>query len=261
MQAHFADYNAENLRDKWDQLWKNRNTPFDRGTPNPALRDLLQEWTESRNNSEAEPHRRKRALVPGCGRGYDVLLLASYGYDAVGLEISESAIESCKQYAADHTEDYPVASETLGRGQATFILGDFFQDHWLQEIDGPKSFDLCYDYTFLCALLPALRPSWALRYSQLISKANDGVLVCVEFPTNKPPSAGGPPFGLPPSILLGHLSRPGEDLVYNKDGYLEEGQQSEQENPVFRRILHYMPKRTHEVGQGNDWVSVWQPTR
>lgn len=50
-----------------------------------------------------------------------------------------------------------------------------------------------------------MRPAWALRYTQLLAK--DGRLVCLEFPTYKAPSTGGPPFGLTVSATMRTLPR------------------------------------------------------
>ena len=41
----------------------------------------------------------KTALVPGCGRGHDVHLLASHGYRVVGLDLAPSATEAAKEWA------------------------------------------------------------------------------------------------------------------------------------------------------------------
>lgn len=38
------------------------------------------------------------ALVPGCGRGYDLVSLGSDDRFVVGLEISPTAVEAVKQY-------------------------------------------------------------------------------------------------------------------------------------------------------------------
>lgn len=83
-------------------------------------------------------------------------------------------------------------------GACHFILGNFFEDDFLSEThaDGsssPKNFDIIYDYTFLCALPPPLRPKWAARMSQLL--APQGTLICTQYPLGKDPRLGGPPFG------------------------------------------------------------------
>jgi SAM-dependent methyltransferase len=92
--------------------------------------------------------RRKRALVPGCGRGYDVLILSTFGYDAYGLDISEIGIREAKDYQKDHFEDEAYkARGPEGKGRVTWAVGDFFKDEFLKEFGGEATFDLIYDYT------------------------------------------------------------------------------------------------------------------
>ena len=103
---------------------------------------------------------------------------------------------------------------------------------------------------------PDLRPAWALRMSQLLS--SNGRLICLEFPTYKVPSTGGPPWGVTPSTYVYHLSRPGEKITYNSDGYVKEEEEGiPKTKDALVRIFHWQPNRTHEIGKGTDWVSVW----
>ena len=92
---------------------------------------------------------RRKALVPGCGRGYDVLLLASFGYDAVGVEASEAAVKAAKEEhkKAEEKVLYPAKDEKLGKGSVEFVVGDFFDDGWVKAVQAEKGFDLIYDYT------------------------------------------------------------------------------------------------------------------
>ena len=92
-----------------------------------------------------------------------------------------------------------------------------------------------------------MRASWSLRYSQLISSQPDSCRICLEFPTNKPPASGGPPFGVPPQVYTSVLEPPAR-----------EGAQSGESRRYFRRIAHWQPERTHEMGKGHDWVGVWK---
>ena len=66
----------------------------------PALLDTLINHKGVVGNA-MDGSRRKKALVPGCGRGVDVLLLQSLGYDVVGLEISPGAVKACLEYAQE----------------------------------------------------------------------------------------------------------------------------------------------------------------
>ncbi|KAI4287650.1 MAG: hypothetical protein L6R35_003093 [Caloplaca aegaea] len=210
LKAHF-DVDTASHPDRWAKLWDAGNfLPWDRGTPNPAFVDLLDQRKDLIGGcfvEDAGKRRRKRALVPGCGKGYDVLLLASYGYDAYGLEVSEKAVERCIEERTANGHKYPVRHENAGMGQSKFLQGDFFD----------------------------------------------------EFPTYKDPSTGGPPYGLTPQTYVEHLSHPGEEVPYDDSGHVKAGGLSQSSLQGLERLDHWQPKRTHEIGKGTDWISVWQP--
>lgn len=286
LRQHF-DTSVENHPDRWDHLWKAADfLPWDRGQPNPALVDTLLSKKDILGSAVGDG-RRMKALVPGCGRGYDVLLLASFGYDAVGVETSEAAVAAAEQEKrkAQEQDTYPVADETVGRGSATFVKGDFFDDTWVAQAGCSDGFDLIYDYTvrslsvfpfvatihpispptnyatavqFLCALPLALRPAWSSRMSTLLRDI--GSLVCLEFPTYKDPASGGPPWALPPVVYEQHLARPGEDIPYDDAGYVIVVKEAADEGNdlTLVRVAHWQPERTHEIGKGTDWVSIWR---
>ena len=151
LQAHFSVPESEHP-DRWSKLWDAGDfLPWDRGLPQPALVDLLSDRHDLVGDWYVEDgsgrKRRKKALVPGCGRGYDVLLLASFGYDAYGLEVSESAIKRCNEEQANSPHKYPVKNEAAGAGSAKFLNGNFFDETWLKDVDGQGKFELMFDYT------------------------------------------------------------------------------------------------------------------
>lgn len=160
LRQHFSEGEASDHPGKWDDLYREDFTPWDRGIPSPALSEVL-----SRRDLVGEPavvvpgggKRRKRALVPGCGKGYDVLLLAAFGYDAVGLETSELALKAARENEERRggEEMYKVRDESFGKGKITWVVGDFFKDDWSKkmEADSDGTFDVIYDYT-VCSLLP-----------------------------------------------------------------------------------------------------------
>lgn len=157
--AHFPNETSDKP-DRWAVLWdKGDFLPWDAGAPNPALVDVLTDrkdligtcfkvkGTLAEEKEEGGRKERKKALVPGCGRGYDVILLASFGYDAYGLEVSDKAVELCLQEQQTNGDKYPVNDESVGSGTVTFLKGDFFHDEWTKKIPGGGKFDLIYDYT------------------------------------------------------------------------------------------------------------------
>jgi hypothetical protein len=150
LRQHFLEKNSPQ---KWDELWKDGSfLPWDRGTPNPALIDVL----STKGDILGDPFivdgngkkRRKKALVPGCGKGYDVYLFAAYGYDAYGLEGSEHALQACEGFRkeADTREEYKVKDKENGKGEVKFLYGDFFRNDWEADI-GDSGVDIVYDYT------------------------------------------------------------------------------------------------------------------
>lgn len=148
-----AQHQGDSYVNGWDELWnKCDNLPWDRGFPNPALEDTLTERRSTvgeplAQDAQGKTYRRK-ALVPGCGRGVDVLLLASFGYDAYGLECSAGAVEACKQEQAKNGDKYPARDKEVGLGKIAFVHGDFFKNDWLEKLGlSLNSFDLVYDYT------------------------------------------------------------------------------------------------------------------
>ncbi|OOF95105.1 hypothetical protein ASPCADRAFT_405994 [Aspergillus carbonarius ITEM 5010] len=252
----------------WAEIWNTNNSPpWDKGFPNPALEDILTQQRATiggaiATDAEGKTYR-KKALVPGCGRGVDVLLLASFGYDAYGLEYSGAAIEACRQEKSNG-DRYPVRDAEVGRGEVVFVQGDFFKDDWLKELGlGLNCFDLVYDYTFFCALSPSMRPDWALRHTHLLAPSPRGNLICLEYPRHKEPSLPGPPFGLSSEAYMEHLSHPGEQISYDAQGRCRMDPLREPSERGLERVAYWKPARTHEAGKNangeiQDRVSIWR---
>jgi SAM-dependent methyltransferase len=244
----------------WDELWQQKTTPWDRFEPHPALIDALNEKTSivglSTKFGNESP--RKKALIPGCGRGYDVLLFASHGYDAYGLDISQTAVDACEELdkeQGDNTMIYPLRDAIIGRGSRHFFAADFFKDD-LSSHTGSGRFDVIYDHTFLCALSPETRPQWSKRMSELL--APDGSSICLEFPLAKPPKAGGPPHGLSSELYVQLFKEPGKDVKYAEDGQVAPDDRSLDHVSGLVRVGHWSPERQHPSGDGTDMISVWK---
>lgn len=274
----------------WSKMWDfGKFLPFDRGLPNPALADTLSSHAAVFGLSEGpeKQQERKTALVPGCGRGYDVVLLSAYGYEAHGLEIAEKAAKSAVIQASHEVGAEKLSADSpyvpkfpeLGRGPMSFSRGDFFAppSDWTlfgtigttsnvpmtTAADHPtvEKYDLIYDYTFFCALPPVLRHRWAASVQRLLKPG--GHLVCVEFPLTKPIDAGGPPWALRENIYSLHLKYPGIELAYDEHYNLLEEKSEEvgklhSKAPGLVRVDRWKAEKTHDIGKGKDWVSIWQ---
>jgi Thiopurine S-methyltransferase (TPMT) len=110
---------------------------------------------------------------------------------------------------------------------------------------------------------PEMRPAWAKRMSELLADSALANLICLEFPTDKPASAGGPPFGAPSKAYLMHLSQPGKDIPYDNDGQPKFNAYPDSGPGALERVAYFHPADAHAIGKdqaGNvkDYISVWR---
>src|SRR5262249_19529956 len=120
-------------RDFWEGLFQTGDTRFDLGGPTNALFD----WLEAR---ALQPG---KALVPGCGRGYDVIELARRGWDALGVDFAPTALSDARRLA----DEAGVA--------ARFEERDFF------DLQGEALYNLWWENTCYCAVDPRRRDEYA----------------------------------------------------------------------------------------------------
>ncbi|KAJ3979916.1 S-adenosyl-L-methionine-dependent methyltransferase [Lentinula detonsa] len=164
----------------WDILWKKKVTPWDSGEIQPPLRQVIE-------SGDVPFARGGRALVPGCGRGYDTIYLASaLGHDAIGLDASVTAVEAANELVRSESSNPELVSKIQ------FETADFFK----YEVPEDKKFDLIYDYTFFVAIPPSKRLLWGSQINSLIKPG--GYLITLMFPQVPPrdpqPYTTGPPF-------------------------------------------------------------------
>ncbi|KAI7859153.1 S-adenosyl-L-methionine-dependent methyltransferase [Circinella umbellata] len=185
----------------WCNRWDNAETPWDKGQASPALEDLM------KNHSSLIPST-GIGLVPGCGSGYDVVLLATDDLHITGLDMSST----CKLGNKSH-------------GQYDFICDDFFKFKFPE-----GGYDLVYDYTFLCAMPPHMRPDWGKRMAEIIKPG--GTLIALQYPLKE--KAKQPPFTL--SVEIYHeLLNENFDNVYLEDAKGHESRLGEEKLSVWKR--------------------------
>jgi len=176
----------EAYQSRWeDNFWGKgleQGVAFDASGSSPALVDLTKRQPNLASSST-------RVLVPGCGRGYDLLTFIKHCYvaQAIGLEISPSAVTIANAYI------HANAAPPEDAAKMTVVEGDFFK--WNPGSVGGK-FDLGYDYTFFCAMHPDMRADTARAWARLLKSG--GVLVTLEFPLHggypDPSKTEGPPW-------------------------------------------------------------------
>jgi cyclopropane fatty-acyl-phospholipid synthase-like methyltransferase len=147
---------------EWEQHYLDGRIGWDRGGSSPALKH----WTEMGLLTPSA-----RILIPGCGRGHEVIDLARMGLSVTAVDVASSPIEFLNSQ---------LDKEGL---EASCIQADLLA--W----EPDDTFDLIYDQTCLCALDPN---HWK-RYEGLLRGwlVADGVLLAHFMQTGR---AGGPPY-------------------------------------------------------------------
>ena len=147
---------------EWENRYRTGDTPWEKGAAHPALIA----WLE-RNTLPG------RVLVPGCGSGHDVRVLAARGSEAVGLDIAPSAIAAAREH--------------LRAGRESYEVGDFFHppESWMAAFDG------LFEHTCFCAIDPSLRAAYARSAAQLLRPG--GRFLAIFY--LDPGVDEGPPFG------------------------------------------------------------------
>jgi SAM-dependent methyltransferase len=151
----------------WEQRFAEGNTPWDRGAANPQL----DAWLAS---GVLKPC---RVLVPGCGSGHEVAVLARAGFDVTGLDYSSQAVARTKKLL-----------DTAGL-KATVVEADALS--WQPK----KPFDAIYEQTCLCALYPDQWRAYADQLHRWLAPSGKLFALFVQFP--RPTAADGAIEGPP----------------------------------------------------------------
>jgi SAM-dependent methyltransferase len=147
----------------WDELYRRRETPWEKGKPHPALVDFLADH----GPLEGE------IFVPGCGSGQDVRALSTESNHVLGIDIATRAIAKARGRRRVANEEYALAD--------LFNLPARF-DH---------RFDWVFEHTCFCAINPAMRQPYLETVVRLLRSG--GRLLAIFF-INPDHDEEGPPY-------------------------------------------------------------------
>ena len=147
---------------QWESRYQSGETGWDRGASSPSLNA----WLKSDGLKPGS-----RILVPGCGRGHEVVHLAEMDFEVSCIDIAPSAVTHLKQ---------TLVTKGLS---ADVMQADLFQ------FQPTHPFDAIYEQTCLCAIQPEQREAYASLLHSWIKPG--GTLFALFMQTG---AEDGPPF-------------------------------------------------------------------
>lgn len=151
------------MRD-WEAMYQKQETGWDRGQASPALA----QWLAVDGLLSPQLH---RILIPGCGRGHEVVALAQLGFDVTGIDLAPSAIQALK------------TSLNAAGVSASVVQANIF------DYQPADKFDVIYEQTCLCAIEPDQRRAYVRQMQDWLKPG--GMLLFSMMQTG---AQGGPPY-------------------------------------------------------------------
>ena len=175
----------------WQQRWQGKQIGFNQPTVNP----LLLKYFTALNLPAGS-----RVLVPLCGKSIDMVWLATQGFDVVGIELVESAVQ---EFFAEQAIPYTVI-EGAHKSDIKCYKGKIAGQNielWVADIfalsaDDMGQVDAVYDRAALIAMPPEMRPKYSEQVRKLSGAVNEHapqLLLTLNYDQSK---RNGPPFSI-----------------------------------------------------------------
>jgi SAM-dependent methyltransferase len=153
-------------RSFWEKLYSEGQDGWELGEPSPPIATWLDSPSGPRGGT---------AVVPGCGRGNEVIALAAHGVQTVGIDFAQQAITAGR-----------AALKRAGlEARAELVQLDLFE--------APRTlgrrFDLAIEHTAFCAIDPTRRDEYVDVLADLLVPG--GRVVGLFYAHGR---EGGPPF-------------------------------------------------------------------
>jgi thiopurine S-methyltransferase len=166
----------------WHKRWASNQIGFHLPEVNPYLQRY---WPGLERETSS------RVLVPLCGKSLDLAWLAGQGFQVLGVELSEKAVE-------DFFDEQKLEPQISQRGpfkvysaeSIELWCGDFFA---LTAEDVAECVGL-YDRAALIALPMEMRERYALHLKRILPDACQGLLITLDYEQSE---IDGPPFSVP----------------------------------------------------------------
>ena len=153
----------EYSREDWQGHYESDDLGWDLGQVAPPFVKL---WEEEKLHA-------CKALVPGCGRGHEVIFLAENGFEVTAIDFSKGAVA----YLERTLEERSLSGRVL------------HQDFFCLDNSHDGIYDLVLEQTFFCAIAPRQRQDYVRNVTRILKPG--GMLVGLFYNTDK---EGGPPY-------------------------------------------------------------------
>ena len=166
----------------WLDRWQENRIGFHEGEVNRYLRTYLPKFSLPAGSC---------VFLPLCGKARDIAWIAEQGYEVIGIELSQLAVEAFFDEQGLEFERFD--SDRFGvykSGNISLLQGDFFD---LRNDDlGACSF--VYDRASLIAVSAPDRPRYCEHMLSIVPAASSMLLVTMEYDQSQ---MQGPPFSVP----------------------------------------------------------------
>tara|TARA_X000001036_G_scaffold112639_1_gene105509 strand:+ start:4873 stop:5508 length:636 start_codon:yes stop_codon:yes gene_type:complete len=164
----------------WHNRWDKEQTGWHRAIYNDLL---LKHWPSINAPSGGQ------VIVPLCGKSLDMLWLAEQGYNVVGLEMVEQAVQAFFEENKLETVSNEIGKHIkYSSPPFTIFQGDLFD---LEA--GVVQADAWYDRAAMVALPNSLREDYVKQICQQTKPGASGLLITFAYPQEQ---MDGPPFAL-----------------------------------------------------------------
>ena len=126
-----------------------------------------------------------KVMIPGCGRGHEVVFLAEIGFDVTAIDFSQGAVN----YLEKTLRERNLSGQVL------------YQDFFDMDDSHNSRYDLVLEQTFFCAIPPRQRKDYVLNVTRMLKPG--GILVGLFYHTDQ---EGGPPYNTTREDIETHFS-------------------------------------------------------
>ncbi len=175
----------------WHNRWQEKRIGFNQSEFNPLL---IKYWSDLNLPTGS------RIFVPLCGKSIDMVWLAAQGYDVVGVELVESAVQAffaeqnIQPDIHQHAENTEIKcyQGKLGDSEAKRTITLWVADIFALTATDIGGIDAIYDKAALIALPAEMRAGYSEQLREISANAPQ-LLITLNYDQSK---KDGPPFSI-----------------------------------------------------------------